>query len=738
MEALAVTQLNLPERARQLYEKEGITHLYPPQAQSIEAGVLQGQSAVLAFPTAAGKTLVAELAMLKHVLENQGKALYLVPLKALASEKYDEFKKFQKLGIRVGISTGDFDQSDSWLGEFDIIIATNEKADSLLRHQVDWIKKITIIIADEVHLLNESGRGPTLEIALTRLRQVRPDAQFLALSATIKNADEIAKWLGAKTVSSTWRPVPLKEGVYFQGRILFSDDSVAVLPSKYDSPILDLAIDVVRGGGQSLVFTNTRRVSSSLAGEISEHLKVILPLPLKNELTEISKRILHAGEVTHLSQRLAEVVRCGVAFHHAGLYHEHRRIIENAFRENKIKIVCSTPTLAAGVNLPARRVVLQDYRRFEVGMGLYPIDVLDYKQMAGRAGRPEYDTTGEAILIARHQDEVQDLIETYPKGQPERIWSKLASEGALRTHILAAIATRYAKTSDELEKFLESTFYGQQYGIHTLRPAILNVMDFLVTEDLIRRKGEKLFPTPFGLRTSELYIDPLGAITIRKTLIHAKEAKPLGYLQLVASLPDLPRLYLRRGEAEKFEKVREEVAEELLMPPPNAETDEVAYEMYLSYLKSALLLKEWAEETPEDELLKRYDVGSGDIFSVTDSAEWLLHATIELASLLDLERHVKPLNALRTRVRYGIRAELLPLVQLRNIGRVRARSLYTHGYRDASSLSRAKPMDLTAITGIGSEVARSILEQVGNLPSEELQEPAKPPEKQQKLKDFME
>ncbi len=738
MEALSVTQLNIPERARQLYTKEGISQLYPPQVQSVEAGVLQGESAVLAFPTAAGKTLVAELAMLKHILEKGGKALYLVPLKALASEKYDEFKKFDKLGVRVGISTGDFDQSDSWLGEFDIIIATNEKADSLLRHQVDWIKNITIIVADEVHLLNESGRGPTLEIALTRLKQVRPEAQFLALSATIKNADEIARWLNAKTVSSNWRPVPLKEGVYFQGRILFSDESVAVLPSHYDSPIIDLAIDVVRGGGQSLIFTNTRRVSSSLAAEISEHLKDLLPQPLKTELTEISKHILHAGEVTHLSQRLAEVVRHGVAFHHAGLYHEHRRIIENAFRENKIKIVCSTPTLAAGVNLPARRVILQDYRRFEVGMGLYPIDVLEYKQMAGRAGRPEYDTTGEAILIARHQDEVQDLIETYPKGQPERIWSKLASEGALRTHILAAIATRYAKTNEQMEKFLENTFYGQQYGIHTLRPAILNVMDFLVSEDLIRRRGEKLFPTPFGLRTSELYIDPLGAILIRKTLLHSKEAKPLGYLQLVASLPDLPRLYLRRGESEKFEKIREDVADQLLISPPNPETDEVGYEMYLSYLKSALLLKEWTEETPEDDLLKRYDVGSGDIFSITDSAEWLLHATIELSNLLELTPHVKPLNALRTRVRYGIREELLPLVQLRNVGRVRARSLYTHGYKDVASLTRAKLMDLTAVTGIGPEVAGSILEQTGNLPPQTQEVHTKPTEKQQKLKDFME
>lgn len=736
MEALSVTQLDLPETARLLYEKEGITQLYPPQAQSIEAGVLQGENAVLAFPTAAGKTLVAELAMLKQVLEKGGKALYLVPLKALASEKYDEFKKFEKLRVRVGISTGDFDQSDSWLGEFDIIIATNEKADSLLRHQVDWIKNVTIVVADEVHLLNESGRGPTLEVALTRLKQVLPAAQFLALSATIKNADEIAQWLKAKTVTSNWRPVPLKEGVHYNGKIVFSDGSAAVIPSHYDNPLLDLAVDVVRGGGQSLIFTNTRRVSSSLAHEISEQLKDYLSPTLKTELMETSRKILRAGEVTHLSQRLADVVKNGVAFHHAGLYHEHRRIVENAFRENKIKIVCSTPTLAAGVNLPARRVILQDYRRFEVGMGLYPINVLEYKQMAGRAGRPEYDKTGEAVLIARHEDEVSDLLETYAKGQPERIWSKLASEGALRTHILAAIATRYAKTETELERFLENTFYGQQYGIHTLRPAILNVMDFLISEDLIRRRGEKLFPTPFGLRTSELYIDPLGAILIRKTLLHSKTAKTLGYLQLIASIPDLPRLYLRRGESEKYEKVRQDRADELLIPAPNPDTEDIEYESYLSHLKSALLIQEWIDETPEDDLLQRYDVGSGDIYSVTDTAEWLLHATIELAKLLDAELHLKPLTTLRTRVRYGIRDEVLALVQLKGIGRVRARSLYAHGYRDLTSLSKAKIGDLIGIPGVGQEVARSILDQVGGPIQMEIAEP-KPEDKQQKLKDFM-
>src|SRR5512136_335019 len=201
----------------------GMIDLYPPQEEAIKSGVLEGKNLVLASPTASGKTLVAELCGLKHILEKNGKVIYLTPLRALANEKFDEFGKYTVITkrdggrIRVGISTGDFDSTDMWLERYDVIITTNEKADSLLRHRAKWMDEISLVIADEVHLLNDAERGPTLEIVLARLLQVNPHIQVLALSATINNVDEIAGWLNAKYVVTEWRPIILKEGVMLQG-----------------------------------------------------------------------------------------------------------------------------------------------------------------------------------------------------------------------------------------------------------------------------------------------------------------------------------------------------------------------------------------------------------------------------------------------------------------------------------------------------------------------------------------
>jgi helicase len=192
---LLVSELDVPDVVRRVLGEWGFVSLFPPQVEAVRAGVLGGKSLVLAVPTASGKTLVAELCMVKSVLGG-GKAVYLVPLRALASEKFEEFRRWECLGLRVGLSTGDFDSSGSELGGYDILVCTNEKADSLLRHHAEWISRVSVIVADEVHLINSVDRGPTLEVVLARLRQVNPDAQVVALSATISNADRLADWLG--------------------------------------------------------------------------------------------------------------------------------------------------------------------------------------------------------------------------------------------------------------------------------------------------------------------------------------------------------------------------------------------------------------------------------------------------------------------------------------------------------------------------------------------------------------
>ncbi len=209
----------IPEQLYEILTKE-ITELRPAQEKAIKKGLLDGKSLLVCTPTASGKTLIAELACLKNILESKGKAVYIVPLKALASEKYKDFvNKYGKI-CKIAISIGDLDKDDSYLIDYDIIITTSEKLDSLIRHHAPWIAQIATIIVDEIHLLNDAERGPTLEILLVMLRQIIK-AQIIALSATIGNPKELAEWLDAELVVDDWRPVELKKGIYLEGKVEF-------------------------------------------------------------------------------------------------------------------------------------------------------------------------------------------------------------------------------------------------------------------------------------------------------------------------------------------------------------------------------------------------------------------------------------------------------------------------------------------------------------------------------------
>jgi helicase len=343
---IRVDELPITEGAKKLYSDMGIVDLYPPQEDAVRAGVLEGKNLVLAVPTASGKTMVAELCALKHASERKGKTLYLVPLKALASEKYEEFKKFSKLGLRVILSTGDFDSVDPTLGRYDIIIATNEKADSIFRHRPEWVSSLTLLVADEVHLLGDGSRGPTLEAVITRFRIINPKAQLLALSATINNGEEIAGWLGGTLVTSTWRPVPLSEGVFFRDSVMFRDGRNWKVEGVEEDPVARMALEVIRGGGQMLIFTGSRLSAVSLAKRLEPAIRGALKRREERQLIELSGQMLKLGEKTRVSERLSRSVASGVAFHHAGLTYLQRKAVEDAFRSFLIKCICATPTLA--------------------------------------------------------------------------------------------------------------------------------------------------------------------------------------------------------------------------------------------------------------------------------------------------------------------------------------------------------------------------------------------------------
>ncbi|MFQ6106982.1 MAG: DEAD/DEAH box helicase [Thermoplasmata archaeon] len=696
---MRVSDLEVDSRIVEILSKEGIENLYPPQAEAI-GPALEGKNVVLAIPTASGKSLVAYLAVLQSVLR-KGKALYIVPLRALASEKYEDLKVFEAIGVRVGVSIGDYDAPDPTLEKFDIIIATSEKADSLLRHRAHWLQELSVVVADEIHLIDDPGRGPTLEVTLSKLKQINPSAQILALSATIKNSNEIAEWLGAEHIASDWRPVPLKEGIFYEGQITFVDGSRKVIEECADE-VSSLVLDVVKDGGQCLVFVNTRRSSEALSGRVGSFLRDVLKPETTKRLSVLSRKLLsRQDEPTSLGARLSRRIRHGAAFHHAGLTNDQRKMVEAIFKSGLLKCIVATPTLAAGINLPARRVVVRDLTRFDPNYGNVPIPVMEVKQMSGRAGRPQYDKEGEAILLAKKPGDSSFIMENYLLQEPESIDSKLGQRPALRMHMLSSIATSHVRNEEELHSFIENTFFAQKTDVWTIFDMIDDILEFLVEEGFIEA-NDRFRATFFGKRTSDLYIDPLSALTLRNAL-GEESRSTFAYLHAICATPDIPTLYLRRGDYEWVEELA--ANEEFLV-----EYDD--YEFFLSEVKTAALLQDWIDEEPADAMTKRFGIGPGDIRRWVDMAEWLVYSMKELSRLFDKSR-TRILDRLMPRVRYGVKEELLDLVSLRGIGRARARSLFNHGYKTLEDLKKADVRALSRLPLIGTAIARNVKLQLG-------------------------
>ncbi len=673
----------------EIFREEGIESPYDIQVEPLKV-VISGKNAVTAYPTASGKSLIAYVGAVRSVL-NGKKALYMVPLRALASEKYEDLKKFSKLGIKVGISIGDYDTKDERLGRNDIIVATSEKVDSLIRHRTGWMSKIGAVIADEIHLINDEKRGPTLEVTLEKLRKLNPDAQIIALSATIKNSNEIAEWLGAEHFRSDWRPVELKKGIAYGKNILFEDGSS--IRTKY-SGLEGIIRDTLEKDGQLLVFVSTRRYTESLADKLAVLLEKLRMKGIEADFGD-----------DRTSVRLKNCLKRGAAFHHAGLTSEQRRAVENAFKNREISVIVATPTLAAGINLPAKTVIVRDTKRYDVsGFGWKDIPVMEVQQMLGRAGRPKYDREGFGIIIAKNEADVGDLMERYLKSESEPILSKLGSENVLRTHTLALVATFGISSEEELYSFYEGTFFARQRDISDIERTVERAIGFLFDNDLIERRSGNLSPTNFGIRTAETYIDPMSAVIIRTALEDKEEIDELGYLHTISLTPDMYPLYPKRSE----DYIRE-LAEEIETPIKPWDVPEAAY---VSALKTALVLLDWINELPEKKITERYGIWPGDLASRTELSEWLLTSTRELSRLFRPE-DTHALDILIQRIHHGVKQDVLNLMQIRGIGRTRGRALHKHGYRSISDLRKASVEQLTRVEGIGKAIAVRIKEQVG-------------------------
>ncbi|MFB6190809.1 MAG: DEAD/DEAH box helicase, partial [Candidatus Nanohaloarchaea archaeon] len=472
--SLKISDLDIPEGICQDFIDEGITELNPPQRDAVGAGLMDGEDMVVASPTASGKTFIAELAMVNQVKKEGKKAVYIVPLKALASEKYQDFSgRYSDLDVRM--SVGDYDDSGTGLETADIIVATSEKLDSMLRHNPSWIHEIGLVVVDEIHLLTSPERGPTLEVTISRLRDIIGTGsstessafQMLGLSATISNSDELADWLDAELVESDYRPVELKHGIYHGNEVEFYPEGVekedvgagvegSDLEPEEDSPFstgnevkdeekdeieshtyfvddrhgrgtLNLIEDTLeldnstesedsarsseRGTGSSkqcIIFCSSRKGAEKSSDRATGPTGEDLSREERKQLADYADRIESVlGSPTSQCERLAENVREGAAFHHAGLLPEQRSLVEEAFREGLIRTVSATPTLAAGVNLPAFRVIIRDLKRY-TGRGMEYIPVLEYEQMC-----LPYDQ--KIVLPDGRREEIGEIVENERK-----------------------------------------------------------------------------------------------------------------------------------------------------------------------------------------------------------------------------------------------------------------------------------------------------------------------------------
>ncbi|ELY65891.1 DEAD/DEAH box helicase [Natrinema versiforme] len=477
------------------------------QREALPALLESEDNVVASAPTASGKTALAELAICK-ALADGGTALFIAPMRALTNEKEDDWDRFEELDYSVYVVTGERDLNPRRARRADILVMTPEKLDSATRkhdsRRYDFVTDIDVCVIDEVHLLDADRRGSVLEVTISRLRRLC-DPRVVALSATMPNIGDVAAWLDAPEETTfefgeEYRPVELNAGVktYTHGDNSFADKYRRLYRA------LDLAEPHLREDGQSLVFVSSRQDTVQAAKKARDEIaERDIPMGARGDYD------FHTDSKELDDGTLRKSVLDGVAFHHAGLSKNDRDLVEEWFKAGHIELLFSTSTLAWGVNLPARCVVIRDTKHHDPLEGEVDMSPLDVLQMLGRAGRPGYDDVGYGWVVCdtAEADKYRRLLR-----DGKEIESRLAE--SLETHLNAEIAMGTITDLEDVMDWLETTFYyvrGQskpdEYDFPNLRQRVRDCLEGLVDRGFVET-GEDLSieATPRGVLTSKYYL----------------------------------------------------------------------------------------------------------------------------------------------------------------------------------------------------------------------------------------
>lgn len=665
-----------------------IKEFNPAQKAVIESGYLEDKSNyIISIPTASGKTVLGILPALKTIL-NGGKAIYAAPLLSIQNEKVKEFKAFEEHGIKVGKHPSNSDLS----------VMVFESFDALTRFSWNVLREVDTLIIDEFHMIGEYSRGPTLESAITRAKIINPSLRIIALSATLKNIDEIEQWLDGKTVEHDYRPVPLNKEVL---------DAEMFNTKNKNDVIVKIVEKAIEDNSQALSFVSTRRFTESLATYVAKKIDKKTTKEQKHKFKQVANKLLEVPKKkgslpTTTCLKLAEAAEKGVVFHHAGLFNEQKEIIEDEFRNGNILMITATPSLMYGVNLPSKYVIIRDHTRW-TSNGPASIPVFDYEQMSGRAGRPQYDDVGYSYLVAKTMDEAFDLEARYVNGEIELTNSKLIdNKDAIYKQIIAQIASSLSKNLDDLNDFFGKTLYGFQmknnpsmsmFAQDSLNWELESALEFLLQNGIIRATPEGLKTTDFGNLIAKSNYAVETAVKIKEYVSTMEKLNPAEMIYALAETPDLPLISFK-GRKSK-DPVRDKLSECGLFAVDIGNPE-----------ATAVSLIEWIDERNEYEIENAYNVYSASTRRSAYEASRLVKFAKNTLEVLGNYSNLKDMDYLSARLYYGVKEDIIPLVVgVKRLGRKRARLLMK---TFCDNLSEASEKDLQKVEGIGPKLADKV------------------------------
>ena len=673
------------------------------QAEAMPALLEREDNVVVSAPTASGKTALAEAAICR-TLDRDGTALFLAPLRALTNEKEREWERFEDLGYSVYVVTGERDLNPRRAERADILVMTPEKADSATRKhdspRYSFVTDVDCCVIDEVHLLDSDRRGSVLEVTVSRLRRLC-GPRVVALSATMPNVEDVAEWLDAPAectfaFGEEYRPVPLHADVrtYSHGENAFADKYRRLYRA------LDIAEPHIRDEGQALVFVSSRQDTVQAAKKARDELtERDVPVGARGDYD------FHTDASELSNDTLRQSVLDGVGFHHAGLSKDDKELVEGWFREGKIQLLFSTSTLAWGVNLPARCVVIRDTKLHDPLEGEVDMSPLDVLQMLGRAGRPGYDDQGYAWVVCDRSD--ADRYRRLLK-EGKDIESRLAED--LDAHLNAEIALGTIADIDDVMDWLETTFYyvrarsaPEEYASEgDLREQVSDRLRSLVDRGFVDREEMTLSPTAVGRLASKFYLGLDTAREFADLAERAEEAANGGDASGPIEESDVLRAVATAAEFDSVSARSDE--EDAVAAVLGTTTDlDPGGRKVLAILESSM------RGTTPSEL-------RSDAWVIRQNALRLLAA---LRAFLDRFAGARAANLARrieARIEDGISDDAVGLTAIDGVGSGRASQLAADGLRTPADVRDAGVSGLVS-AGLTEGVAERVVESAGNLPN---------------------